>query len=171
MRRTALLALVGLAVGCRNPLDLTSDDAPIRTDRTEYAVTHEGGALRVDIEFTYTNPTAGAVNVQACQVPDPPVLQKREDGKWVTAYAPVVLLCLGPPLVIPRGGSTRYALHVRAFPAGSNAAPQWQAGSVAGTYRLLWAVHAGDGKNSARDGGGPLVPVSQRVSNTFWLVE
>ena len=96
------------------------------------------------------------------------VKTKRVGGKWVVAYQPVVMLCLGPPLEIAPGASYVYRDDVVAGTPGSTAQPQFQVTPLSGTYRAVWGVHG-----ARPDGGGPgqLLPAASRTSNEFQLQE
>lgn len=147
-------------------LNLDQGATALRTDRDRYTVRRVEGSLVVDIPYTYTNPTDGPVYVTSCQVPTPPVLEKRVGDEWVTAWAPAVLLCLGPPLVIGAGETYSSTLQVRAGPPGSNVEPRFTAPEVPGEYRLVWSVVRNYDRESGR--GEPL-PLELQVSNTFRL--
>jgi hypothetical protein len=143
-----LCALTIATLGCDGLFD-PGDDPAIRTDRIEYRLHDTGFGLETEIPFTFRNRAGGPVYVQNCGGNAPPMLQKLEDGRWVKAWAAIVLDCLSSPIVI-KGGAT-YADTLRVFGGhpGNNWYPKFDVPRVPGTYRLLW--------------------VGERVSNTFVL--
>lgn len=146
-------------------------DAPIRTDRAEYVAARSGGGVSLDIQIRYTNPTAGATWLSTCHGANPPVLEKLVGDSWVLAYDPPVPLCLGAPIVVRPGASFDDTFPVRAAPRGTNRYPQFEVEPVAGTYRLVWDVYQGDGSELRRNEAPMLLPIEQRVSNTFRIIE
>lgn len=175
-RRCALglgtLAAV-LACGGRRvtEVDTTIDDgaaAPIQTDRAAYPVDRRpGGVVDITVVVRYQNATRGPVYLPTCRSVHPPVLEKRIGSAWVTAYSPVVPLCLGPPVVVQPGQAYAYTYHVVAFPHGGNTYPQFEVDKVPGTYRAVWAVYATWTPSGSEPGLGQLLPLAGRVSNTF----
>ena len=175
----ALLALAHLS-GCRALNVLSSDDpsqnespnvtgAPIQTDKAVYQMRTTAQAHELTMHLTYTNPTASPVYIPTCHQPGPPVLQKWVDGTWVTAYAPVVLRCLGPPVIIEPGDTYRYTYRVYATRA-PNSGPRLQVAEVPGQYRLIWHILGTWTPNGPEPGLGQLLPEEQRISNTFTIV-
>ena len=174
----ALLALGAAAsLGCSNsaapssPEGAAASEAPIRTDRAEYVADRAGGGVSLDIPIRYVNPTQGPVWVSTCHSVYPPTLEKLVGDAWVPAYNEPVLLCLGVPIVIQAGASYEYTFRVRASPRGTNTYPQFELESVPGTYRLVWGVYEGDGTGLAKGEEPRLLPLDQRVSNSFRIIE
>lgn len=165
-----ILPLVLLLGACTNMLEppLREEAAPLQTDRLEYEVRRADGQLSVAIPFTYRNETGRTVYVVNCKRQVPPSLEKYVGGEWVHAWSPVVLDCLGPPIVIEPGATYADSLRVMAWKQGGNAYPQFEVAEVEGIYRLVWGplVHDYDDR---RQGFGEPVPLEERVSNAFLL--
>ena len=134
---------------------------PMTTDSAVYHLRGDAYNYRMEIGFTYTNPTRRSVQVSTCHGAYPPSLEKWQDGAWVGAWFPVVPMCLGAPLVIGPGESYRDALHLTAG-RRDNLLPRFEVDPIPGTYRLVWLVGA--------PGVGAL-PLEQRVSAPFEIVE
>jgi hypothetical protein len=149
--------------------DQGGDGLAIRTERTEYAVSRSGASLVTTIGLTLTNGTEGPAYLATCHGVHPPVLQKRVGDRWVTAYAAVVPLCLGPPEVVEPGETFPYTFRVSGAPRGSNSYPQFEVDEVPGTYRLAWAVYRTWEPDGGRPGLGELFPRESTVSNEFTL--
>ncbi len=164
-----LLGLSLLAGGCARVgdlLGLASADhagqqlqgAPIQTDSSVYHVRTAGG-YQATIVLTYTNPTAAPVYIASCGGPHPPLIEKWENGEWVTAYNPPVPLCYSPPVEIQPGQAYTYTYRVIVGLPADNAYPKFQVSEIPGTYRLRWLLRGPD---------APL-PLEQTISNTFEL--
>ena len=174
MKGLATLVLVlTVAAGCGVGRILGFEDeppaltgAPIQTDSVVYHVRTTASSYEMVMDLRYTNPTRGRVYISTCHTPHPPVLEKWEGGEWVTAYAPVVLLCLGPPVVIERGERYRYTYRIMAA-RRPNAAPRWSVAEIPGTYRLEWHLLGTWTPDGSEPGLGKLLPIEQRISNTF----
>ena len=140
--------------------------APIRTDSSVYHVrtTPTGHELTIGVRFT--NVTGGTAYIPTCHTPHPPVLEKLEGDRWVTAYSPVVLMCLGPPVVIPAGSSYDYTYRVLAS-TRPNTYPRFEVAEIRGTYRLVWHILGSWNPDGPEPGLGTPLPLEQRVSNTF----
>lgn len=173
-----LAATLASAAGCARP-DLlgpgdqaqgqapTTSGAPLQTDRASYRLDTTSRGHQLDIDFTFTNPTGRRVYVPTCRTPHPPGLEKWQNGAWVRAYSPVVLECLGPPLVIEPGAAYAGTLSIHAGRAGTRQYPQFQVESIPGTYRLVWNVLGNWAPDGPEPGLGTPLPLEQRVSNNF----
>lgn len=152
---------------CATPLAPHDRDPslPLQTEDLTYELRESARGLEMDIPFTYTNETGETVYVVNCNGNAPPSLQKRVDGEWVRAWAPVVPLCLSAPIVIAAGETYTDTLRVRAGHRNSNTFPQFEVGGP-GVYRLLWHRVVHDYDSDRQDFGDPL-PVAERVSNSF----
>jgi hypothetical protein len=139
----------------------------MRTSEDTYEAVRTVDAVTVTIPYTYTNATGETVYINRCQEPDPPSLQKQQEGVWRTVYAPPRLLCLGPPVVIDAGGDHEGQLEVRAA-LDPNSQPQWEVERVPGTYRLVLDIFGN--LEPGGNGTNPL-DLEQRVSNTFEITE
>jgi hypothetical protein len=154
--------------------------APILTDQSVYTAqrgatylndgTLYGRYVQLVMRLRYTNSTAGPIYLPTCHTVHPPVLERKQDSGWVTAYAPIVQLCLGPPEIIERGRTFEYLYHIQAFLPGSRVMPQFQT-AVAGTYRLVWGAYATWTGLGSEPGLGRELPLKARISNEFDIVE
>jgi hypothetical protein len=162
-------ALTVATLGC-NGFFGPGDGPPIRTDQPAYRLEDTGIGLETQIPFTFRNRTGGPVYIPNCGGNAPPMLQKLEDGQWVNAWAPVVLLCLSPPIVITPG--TTYADTLRVFGGhpGNNMYPKFDVPHVPGTYRLLWPSVL-TSYDDRRNPFGDSLPVDERISNPFALTQ
>ena len=167
-----LSAASGLAACSSEPLVEPSAeatilaDAPIQTDSSVYHVRTTEYFHEIVMNLSYANPTGGKVYIPTCHGPHPPALQKRVGEQWVTAYAPVVLLCLGPPVIIEPGETYRYNYRVMAAHR-PNTVPRFEVDEIPGTYRLVWHMLGTWTPNGPEAGLGEELPLEQRVSNTF----
>lgn len=140
--------------------------APILTDSAVYHVRTSRNTHELTIGLVYRNPTNSAVYIPTCRTVHPPVLQKWEGGQWVTAYAPVVLECLGEPVVIAAGDSYAYTYHVKAW-RSPNMHPRFEVGTIPGSYRLMWRILETWTPDGPEPGLGKALPLEARISNTF----
>lgn len=168
MRFTSVLASLLLA-GCAAPTHSLDPEGPaIRTDRSEYVVRRTGDAITFTMGLTFVNRTDGPVYLPTCHSPHPPVVEKRVDGAWVTVYAPPVLLCAGPPLVVPRGERYEYEYRVHGALPGGDFHPEFRTARVEGTYRLRWGFLEAPPEQAPAPRP---IPLEHRISNEFTLRE
>jgi hypothetical protein len=167
-RTVALLLLVTSSGACsrgRTAPPAPRPGATLRTDSARYEVSFTKPVYRVQIGFVYTNGTDAPVSTNYCKVPGPPALEKRVGGRWVRAYDPITLLCLSiPPFRLAPGQAYRGTLYVSVAERGANFLPQLEVDSIAGTYRLRWALTAGS------DPDDPDAPSVEATSPPFELV-
>lgn len=166
-----VLAIAGLAIGCDGGATAPEGhgDAPLQTDRLVYEMQRDSlDNLRVEIPFTYHNGTGKTVYLVNCNGSVPPSLQKLEEGQWVDAWSPVMLLCLSQPIQVAPDAVYEDTLRVFAAPQGSNAGPQLEVSGPDGTYRLVWHVPVHDYDFSDPPSGTPLA-LENRISNNFEL--
>lgn len=164
--KSASLALLVAVAACGSPFDVTRDEAPfLQTAESEFQVIrHELGGMEVVIPYSYTNRTGSKVLLANCNGGVSPSLERKWEGKWVTAWTPVVLLCLSPPIEIQRGETYRDTLHVVAAAFGSKGRPQFAFEDIEGTYRLRWDPAYWERNSEPRE-----LPLKFRVSNEFKL--
>ena len=171
-----LTSAIVSSCGALDVLGLASDepptlsDAPIQTDSSIYHFRTTEHEHALTIGLSYTNPTGSSVYIPTCHVPNPPVLEKWENGEWVTAYAPVVWLCLGPPVIIGAGDVYRYTYRVSAT-RRPNTLPRLAVTQIPGTYRLVWHMLGTWTPHGSEPGLGKELPLEHRVSNTFRIVK
>lgn len=165
----ALCLLAALALGCSagpTAAPTARSGATLQADSTRYTVRFTEPLYRVRIGFVYTNGTDAPVSTNYCQVPGPPALEKEVGGRWVAAYNPIRLACLAiPPFRLAPGQAYRGALDVSVAQRGTNFIPQLEVDSIAGTYRLRWALRAGSDPDDSD------APSIEAVSAPFELVE
>lgn len=177
MKRTlALSAAFGLALlaGCTEALRPAGGDEgapPIRTDRSEYAVSRTAQSLETTIRFEYSNRTGAAVYLPNCRGIHPVVLEKRVGDEWVTAFVPVIPLCASPPVVVRPGETFLYTLRVSAGLPGSHVSPKLRVDDLEGTYRLAGVVLRTWEPDGEKPEWGDPLPRELRVSNDFTLRE
>jgi hypothetical protein len=149
--------------------DANSSAKLLETSQSRYEarlLTEEGDTRVVfDVPYRTRNTTADTLYLIGCNTPPPPVLEKRVDGSWQTAYAPVVLLCLSPPWALPPGAVREDTLHVVARLSGEDVAPTFET-DVPGTYRLQRQIYSRL-TDERPPTGEALVPLERRISNTF----
>jgi hypothetical protein len=143
----------------------------ITTDRESYRVRRTANAIETDIVTTFTNRTSDTVRLHPCGSSSQPsfMLEKWTDGAWKAAYSqpcPAILM-LDPPKVAP-GASRTDTARVRAMLA-ANAMPRFETEPVGGSYRVVYAQAYRSWRSN--EGPGELLPLEQRVSNTFRIEE
>lgn len=168
----AAAALAGAPLGCAIFEDDGQNGEPaIRTDRQEYALRLEGETIAVSIGMTYTNHSGRATHLLTCNGAFSMILEKFVAGRWVQAYGSVSPDCLGPVITIPPARQHAHALEVIAFQPSSTNDPKFQVEPVAGTYRVVWPLSEKlNSQYDARSGWGTLLPLEQRVSNNFEIM-
>lgn len=162
----ATLAGCGTATG---PHSL--DDPLIRTDSAEYTLESTDRSWSVEIPYTFFNRTGEDVYLTNCHGGFALRLDRWDEdaGEWVVAWAPVLLLCLSPPIVIRAGDAYQDTVRLFAVHPDEKGGPKFQADEVGGTYRIVW-IAASHGYVEGDGGGGP-IPLEHRVSNPFVLRE
>jgi hypothetical protein len=181
LRRFGVLGLLAMACTAarEEPADETAvgNTAPsppstlITTDQQSYRPRRTPEALEIDIVTTFTNRTSDTVRLHPCGSTSQPSfsLEKWVDGVWTPAYSQAcpAILMLDPPKVAP-GASRTDTARVRAMLA-ANAMPRFEVDPVAGEYRVVYAQAYGSWRPN--EGPGELLPLEQRVSNTFRIEE
>jgi hypothetical protein len=138
--------------------------ASLRTDSTQVTVHRSGFNYAATIGFAYTNTTPRPVSKRGCGV-TPPELEKKVNGQWVTAYRPVLLMCLRvPDFSIGSGQTYRDALQFMAAEPGHNIGPVLDVDSIDGVYRLRWDLVEGT------DAGAKGARIVKSTSNEFRMV-
>jgi hypothetical protein len=142
----------------------------ITTDRESYRVRRTTDAIEIDIVTTFTNHTSDTVRLHPCGTSQPSfALEKWVDGAWKPAYSQAcpALLMLDPPYVAPHAQRTDTA-RVRAMLA-PNTMPRLEVEPIAGSYRIVYVQAYRSWRPN--EGPGELLPLEQRVSNTFGIEE
>lgn len=140
----------------------------IWTDRPEYIVRSTQDGWQTEIPYTFTNLTGATAYLSNCNGGISLQLDRWQGGEWVTAWSPILPLCLSVPIPIEAGGTYRDTVHFIAGYAGSDVYPQLGVDSLEGTYRIVWL---GLLRHYGPDGGsaGAEVPLRYRTSNLFRL--
>lgn len=142
----------------------------LQTGALEYTFEDRGASLRVDIPFEFRNVTGRTVYIVNCHGAYGLELQRRVGKSWRTIWAPAVPECLGPPIVIPSGDTRAEMIRVEGWLPGGNTYPDLPAGDLSGVYRIVVGpyVHEYD---IERGGWGDALPIDQRTSNSFRIID
>jgi hypothetical protein len=142
----------------------------LTTDREEYRVERTADSLTLHIVATLTNHAAQPVYLHPCGRTQPSfVLEKWVDGAWKNAYSQAcpAMLMIDPPRVEP-GASRTDTAHVNAA-RDPNTMPRFEVEPIAGDYRLVYTQAYASWKPG--EGPGELLPLEQRVSRAFRIIE
>lgn len=142
----------------------------ISTDRESYRARRTADAIAIDIVTTFTNHTSDTVRLHPCGTSQPSfALEKWVDGAWKPAYSQAcpAMLMLDPPRVDPHAQRTD-TVRVRAMLA-PNTMPRFEVEPIAGSYRVVYVQAYRSWRPN--EGPGELLPLDQRVSNTFRIEE
>ena len=167
MRGIVRLAAIFTISGCSQEFfGLGGQEASFRPESPSYTLQTTTSGLRGDIPFAYTNRTGRNVYVVNCNRIVPPVLEKRVNDRWVTAWGAAVPQCLSEPIVIRHGETYRDTLNVFAGHPGSNVDPKFDVPEIEGVYRMRWegVLWSFDASNYPF---GPEVPRDLRTSSEF----
>lgn len=126
----------------------------------------EGNYLRSEVPFTYTNRSRRTLALHGCNPPGPPDLEWWDGTEWRLTFQRVemLMLCLSPPFLIAPGTTLTETLSIFVsdpIDPASGLHPVWLGPRQRAQYRLVWGLR--DAKRET------LVPLDQRVSNTFEL--
>jgi hypothetical protein len=148
-----------LLLGCG---DLSSPTDPsFRTDAQKYTLTTTSDGYAGSISYVFTNPNTSPVTIPTCGGGMYLSLQKGVSGSWVPSYAPGVLKCGGPILVIAGGAQHHDTVVIDDCSFRSNCAPKFAVSPISGQYRIVWG--------EVLDINGAMLPEEQRTSNTFTI--
>jgi hypothetical protein len=138
-------------------------NGPIRTDKQKYTLANG----EIAISATYTNHGSDTVYLGYCGKTPPRFhVEKVTNGNWSTAYDPICLAILvTTPFPVPPGESHTDLLRLT---HSETSEPRFQSSPVAGEYRLVYDIYS---KWNSETGEGELLPVEQRISNTFSIAE
>lgn len=146
--------------------------APIQTNSPFYQIQRTRRGYAVSIPLVYTNKTGKRIYIPTRDGTYPPVLEKWVKGAWVTAYAQVVVMYKGLPIVINPGEEYQYVFEIEAARTGSNAGPQFEVAEIPGSYRLVWTwTYSIWPPDFAKPRAEREPPLEARVSNTFVITE
>jgi hypothetical protein len=139
-RWTSILAVACAACGAKGPASAAQPIAEFAalTDSVEIAVLQDA-FLRGVIRFRYVNRTRHLVGVGSCHGTHPPTLETLANGQWKRTYEPIVLLCDGPPVLIPAGKTHYDSLQI----AGClrRCGPSWESDNEKSQARLVWQLY------------------------------
>ena len=148
-----------LLLGCA---DLSSPKVPyFQTDAQKYTLTTTSEGYAGAISYVFTNPNTSPVIIPTCGGGTYLSLEKMVNGAWVASYAPFVLKCGGPILVINGGAQHHDTVEIYDCSFRSNCAPKFAVSPIPGQYRIVWG--------EVFDVNGAMLPVEQRTSNTFTI--
>ncbi len=120
------------------------------------------------LTFEYRNQTDRTISLLNCRGNFGLRLEKWMGQEWVLGWAPVLQLCLSPPIEISPGESHEHELHVfGGFPDG-NVYPKFFVDEISGHYRLVITSGYWDYDPDGPE-WGELVPLEERVSRPFRL--
>ena len=123
LRRSASVVLFG-ALACESPLGINWDGQPLlRTEGTEFQLfSPNSTGMFATIPYSFSNQTGRKVLLSNCDGAVSPSLEKKQGRKWVTAWAPIRLLCASAPIEIQPGEIFQDTLHLVAAEFGSKGA-------------------------------------------------
>src|SRR5687768_8734002 len=159
MRSCHLVAVVLLCLsfldGCRTlQRNEPSQRASLATDSTAITAYHRGNGYTANIGFTLTNSMGRPMSRAGCGGPGWPDLEKRVDGRWVSAYDQVHITCRTiPDFSLEPGSQITAVLKFLAYEPGHNIYPMLLVDSIDGLYRLRWSFVEGreaDAKGARR---------------------
>jgi hypothetical protein len=138
--------------------------APIRTEEKTYKVEVKPQSVKFMINYSYVNRTGDTVYLPTCVRPFRPLLEKKVEGRWVSAADSFEFMCIGPPVLIGPGETYYDSFQVEAFLPGNKTIPKLKVdvGEIEGVYRL---VHVFEGRDHRR------LPLEDRISNEFKLTK
>lgn len=143
--------------------------AAFQTESLSYTLVPTAQGLEGEIAFIFTNPTAEPVYIVNCRGMTALRLEKQSGDTWITAWSPVILQCLSPPIVVQPGQQYSGVVHVSSGYPSTNLHPQFSVDPIPGVYRIVWD----DVLRTYDDGTYPFgepIPHEQRVSNRFRLL-
>ena len=168
-------AMVLPTFGCESTTPEVDDPALV-TDGTAFQLVTENSRghvwYRTEIPYSFTNRTGSTVYIPNCSGPfwiDFGIaLQMEEDGEWGGIWAPFVRLCLSPPIVIEPDEVYHATLSVVGCLVG-NCGPRLTLPPTESTpIRIKW-TDALSSYDPDADPFGELIPLEERVSNSFTL--
>ena len=121
----AVSAACLLASGCESAT-VPEDRIPpgVETDGTSFRLEALDGWYVVDIPYTFTNRTGGAVYIVNCHETFDMGLERKDPSGWREVWRPVIPLCLSAPIVIRPDSVYMHTLKLFGAVAGNNAFPR-----------------------------------------------
>jgi hypothetical protein len=87
-------------LGCDSATGPSDDQRLIQTESSAYQLQRKGIALTTEIPHTFTNRTGRTVYLSNCNGAFSILLEREDEDRWKTAWAPWRQTCLSPPIVI-----------------------------------------------------------------------
>ena len=174
-----LLCIVAVAwstLGCESSTEVELSPGPaLQTHGTSFRLERferlRSTGYRVHIPYSFTNRTRTRVYLENCFGGFASSLEMQRADQWVRVWSQPLLSCESAPIVIERGGVFRDTLSASAALPGGSWHPQWiQAPEVSAAYRIVWLTGLSS-YSPGRRPAGELIPLVQRTSNIFTLVE
>lgn len=179
MRRRHILPFLLISVcGCSANADVIGPDPIdtleaarqnplVQTDSSRYHVRTTDRWHEITMRVSFINRTPEQAYFRGCRDPDPPIMEKLEDGEWVIAYHAPVALCFGSATIVEPGQRYEYVYRIVSGLSGSDVGTRFQVEELSGVYRLNWGIL----RKWDRDPSlWELLPLEQRISQPFELV-
>lgn len=178
----AVAITLATAVACGDPtgpepddnqFDLVRDtEAPIQTERLEYAMSDSATTLTARISITWRNTTGRTIYIANCPVASEPAylidLLRWSDGSYESSLEGLERDCAGSPLEIAAGDLFIDTVDIAGARPGGQL-PAFRIEPVQGIYRILVrsAFFTYDLEHNAL---ADSLPTVDRVSNRFGLI-
>jgi len=140
----------------------------LRTEVLTVELVRTGDRFAATIPYTFTNRTGGPVYLVNCEGAFAFGLERRDEEGWTTAWSPILPACLSPPIVIAEDEVWADTMDVYGSVPGTNSYPQFDVADPAGMYRIVWSALSS--YSDDYPSFGRLLPLSQRLSNSFQIV-
>lgn len=142
--------------------------AAFQTNAPEYTLTATSIGYEGDVGFVFTNPNDSPAYIVNCNGATSVRLEKLVEGTWLAAWAPIIPLCLSPPIVVAGGAQYQGVVRVVDCSFRVTCAPKFTVSDIPGQYRLVWNQILTSFDDRKHPFGEPL-PLEQRTSNTFMI--
>ena len=171
------VAVMWSTFGCKSSTEVEFSPRPaLQTDGTSFRLEQfeqqRSAGYRVQIPYSFTNRSRTRIYLENCFGNFASSLEMQQDGQWIAVWGQPLLSCLSAPIVIERGEVFQDTLSASAALPGGSWGPQWiQTPEVSAEYRIVWLTGLSSYNLDGRQAPGALIPLVQRTSNTFTLVE
>ena len=137
-----LFAAVALLAACQGDITQSAllavvDHPMVAMGEDAYTLEQWSGGVSTRLDIIVENSSPETISLLNCNGAYGVVLERRVGTDWVTAWAPVLPLCLGKPIEIPPGGLLQDTIKVFAGRRGSMTHPQFAMDQLEGTYRMV----------------------------------
>jgi len=143
---------------------VSTPSAPIRTDRSSYALTNGPKGPEATIVATLRAPADRTLYIMNCNGATGITLQRKVGEAWEWAWLITMSACVSPPIVVPSGGE--HTAQIRLHEEPGAVMPRRRIES--GTYRVVWTGVLTSFDANAQ-GWGPELPLEERVSAPFTI--